>query len=67
MSWWVVTFGGQCLDNDDESVILGDGSGILVDQTPVKSDSNDARSWQRVPDAGSSWVNKSATKGYTNV
>ena len=67
MSWWVVTFGGQCLDNDDESVILSDGSGIVVDQTPAKTDSNDARSWQRVPDAGDNWVKKSATKGYTNV
>ena len=64
---WVVTFSGQCIDNyDPDSVVLRDKSGREVDRTPAKTDTtSDTSSWQRIPDAGTSWEFTMATKdGY---
>ena len=47
----VITYGSQWLDNEDESIILGDADGNEIDRTPILSDTyNDERSWQRYPD-----------------
>ena len=68
-SWYVISFTGQCIDNNDpDSVVLRNKSGGEVDRTPVKTDTfSDNRDWQRVPDAGTGWEFKMATKGYNNA
>lgn len=68
-SWWVVTFPGQCIDNyDPDSVVLRDRNGREVDRTPAKTDTtSDTRSWQRIPDAGTAWEFRTATKGTNNA
>lgn len=67
-SWYVISFPGQCIDNNDpDSVVLRNKSGAEVDRTPAKTDTfSDGRDWQRVPDAGTSWEFRMATKGYNN-
>ena len=60
------------LDNEDESIILGDASGNEMDKTSLLKDKkNDDRSWQRYPngidtDSYSDWKFRSSTKGYSN-
>jgi hypothetical protein len=63
----VITFPGQFLNNTRESVTLFDPDGIVVDTTPIKSDSKDDDStWQRETDASVKWVQKKGTKGADN-
>ena len=58
----IVFSAGQFLDNEDESVELLDAFGQLRDATPVASDQqNDARTWQRSPDGGQTWVFENGT------
>ena len=68
-SWWVVNFPGQFIDNyDPDGVVLRDKEGREVDRTPEKTDTtSNSDSWQRVPDAGTDWQFKSATKGFNNA
>lgn len=58
------TFSSQWLDNDNnESVILINDQGTEIDRTPGKNDtSNDSRAWTRVPNGGSDFQFKTATK-----
>lgn len=65
----IVTFtGGQALDNADEVVELVDALGRWRDRTPVRSDAaDDARTWQRSPDAGAAWVFATGTPDAPNT
>jgi len=68
----VISRGSQWLDNEDESIILRDSGGNIVDQTPLLSDTyNDGRTWQRYPNGRdtnslSDWVFKLSTKERSN-
>jgi len=63
----VITFPGQFLNNNKESVTLYDADGRVVDVTPIKSDSkNDDTTWQRETDASAKWVFKKQTKNADN-
>ena len=70
--YYVVSYGGQWLDNEDESVILKDAKGREIDRTPLLKDTfNDGRSWQRYPngldmDSVDDWIFKESTKGGSN-
>jgi hypothetical protein len=70
--YYVVTYGSQWLDNENESVILRDASGNEVDRTPLLSDTyNDGRSWQRYPngldtDTISDWSFRFSTMNSSN-
>ena len=58
----IVGYGGQWIDNEEESLILQDSQGRSVDSTPLLDDTaNDNRSWQRVPDGSNNWQFKTAT------
>ena len=66
-SWWTVNLVGQFIDNSEDSLILRDSLGKVVDQTLIQTDSSDdGHDWQRNPDAGTSWTFKLATKGTNN-
>jgi uncharacterized coiled-coil protein SlyX len=58
---------GQWLDNEDESVILMDASGCIVDETPLLSDTyDDDWTWSRHPngyntDLASDWTFQPST------
>lgn len=63
----VIGFPDQFLDNDNESVVLADPLGAVVDTTPVASDAdNDGRTWQRVPDGAPNWSFRDGTPGAAN-
>ena len=68
----VLSYWDQWLDNEDESIILRDVSGNVIDSTPILSDmDNDNRTWSRYPngydtDSASDWVFRPSTKGYEN-
>lgn len=64
----LVEFSAQFLDNEDEEVSLYGPHGWEVDRSPVLSDTaNDARSWQRVPDASDAWDFGPSTAGLPNA
>jgi sugar-specific transcriptional regulator TrmB len=69
----VYSYTGQWLDNEDESVILRDASGIIVDETPLLNDPyNDDWAWSRHPngidtDSALDWVFQPSTMGYANL
>ena len=66
-SYYVCERGSQWLDNNDESVILRNSDGAIIDQTPLLSDDgNNALSWQRYPNGVGDWSFRSSTKGYSN-
>jgi len=68
----VYSYAGQWLDNEDESVILRDALGIIVDETPLLNDPyNDDWAWSRHPngvdtDSVLDWVFQPSTMGYAN-
>ncbi|KYH38939.1 MAG: conserved exported protein of unknown function [Candidatus Bathyarchaeota archaeon B23] len=68
----VYTYSKQWLDNEDESVILRDDSGVIVDETPILNDThNDDRAWSRHPnghdtDSPSDWAFQPSTMGAEN-
>ncbi|MEM2126975.1 MAG: PGF-pre-PGF domain-containing protein [Candidatus Bathyarchaeia archaeon] len=70
--YYVVGYGGQWLDNEDELVILRDAFGWEVDRTPLlRDDYNDGRSWQRYPngvdtDSVDDWSFRESTRGRSN-
>jgi len=58
--------GSEWLVNENESIILTDGTEI--DRTPVMSDPYDnASTWQRVPDGQNNWVFQQSTKESFNT
>lgn len=66
-SYYVFERGSQWLDNNDESVILRNDAGTIVDKTPEISDEeNNYLSWQRYPNSEDNWVFRSATKAMSN-
>jgi len=71
-SYLIIARGAQWLDNEDESIVLRDDKGNIVDMTPTLSDPyNDGRSWQRYPNgkdtnSRNDWVFKWSTKGDSN-
>jgi len=72
LSYHVVTYTSQWLDNKDEYVVLEDSLGNEVDRTPVLSDNeNDSRTWSRFPngkdtDSAGDWRFQGSTKGFSN-
>lgn len=63
----IVSYSGQWIDNEDESLVLFDSQGRMVDSTPLLNDPyNDNRSWQRVPDGSNNWKFKTATPNASN-
>lgn len=67
LSYLVVPFASQFLDNEGESVSILAPRGWEVDRTPVFNDAaNDGRSWQRVPNAEESWAFQTSTSGGSN-
>jgi len=65
--YFVVERGQQWIDNEDEKIVLKDADGNVKDRSKtIIDDYNDDRSWQRVPDGGSSWSFKSSTKNAPN-
>jgi len=68
VGYYLVTYPGQWLDNEDEGIILRDRNGQEVDRTPTKSDTdNDDRTWQRYPDGSDDWVYAPSTRGVTDI
>jgi hypothetical protein len=64
----VVTFDGQFIDNNGDTVQLSDASGRLIDETPSHADTaNDGRTWQRVPDGAEGWQFIEQTRGTSNL
>ena len=63
----VIQFTAQCIDNENEQLILIDRAGDEVDRTlPINDDINDQQTWQRRTDGldndvGSDWIFKAAT------
>jgi hypothetical protein len=54
---WNVTFAGQFLDNEDESVMLLNVHGQIVDTTPLLTDTADGSNhWQRSPQGSGNWI-----------
>ena len=63
----VIVYGAEWLANGDESLLLRDSGGNVVDSTPVQSDTaDDDRCWGRHPDGGSTWSFGGSTKGAPN-
>lgn len=69
----VYNFPGQALDNGgegfpfEESIILRDEQGRIVDSTPFSTDHwNDGRTWQRAMDGADRWEFREGTKGRSN-
>jgi hypothetical protein len=55
--YWNVTFPGQFLDNEDESIILLNAQGQIVDITPALTDTqSDSNTWRRSPDGSDNWM-----------
>jgi hypothetical protein len=66
--FWQVSFPGQFIDNEEDSLVLLNSLGEKVDETPSLGDtSNNSSSWQRIPDADTNWEFRPATKGYNNA
>lgn len=66
--FWGTVLPGQFIDNEQDSLVLLNGLGQTVDQTPNLSDQdNDANSWQRYPDGSDNWVFGASTRGLINV
>jgi hypothetical protein len=52
-----VTFPGQSIDNENESLVLLNAQGQIVDSTPIISDSgDDSNTWRRSPDGTDNWI-----------
>ena len=68
----VLSYWDQWLDNEDESIILRDDAGNIIDSTPKLTDTdNDGWTWSRHPngcdtDSVSDWVFQPSTRGYEN-
>ena len=68
----VISYWGQWLDNEGESIILRDRLGVIIDVTPTLYDTfNDLRSWSRYPngrdtDSKSDWLFRVSTRGRSN-
>lgn len=68
----VYSYEKQWLDNEDESVILRDTDGILIDETPLLNDPyNNGWAWSRHPNgydtnSVSDWLFQPSTMGYEN-
>lgn len=57
----------QWLDDVDEMVILKNPNNVQIDSTGLLNDANnDARSWQRYPNSGNTWLFRQSTLGLTN-
>ncbi|RLE49152.1 MAG: hypothetical protein DRJ31_05810 [Candidatus Methanomethylicota archaeon] len=66
-SFYIVTYSGQWLDNQEESLILKDTYGNIVDATHKLSDvENNDKTWQRSPDGYDNWDFRYSTKGFEN-
>jgi hypothetical protein len=64
----IIPLPDQFLDNDNESVVLTNPLGQVLDSTPIASDgANDARTWQRLPDGSPAWVFHTGTPGARNA
>jgi len=65
--YYIIESGSQWLDNTQESVILKNDAGTIIDQTPQLSDEdNNSFSWQRYPNGEESWEFRSSTKSISN-
>jgi hypothetical protein len=70
--YYIVTYSGQWLDNENESVTLANAAGVIIDSTPTLTDTaNDNRAWQRTPngvdtDSISDWGFTTATRASPN-
>jgi hypothetical protein len=54
---WNITFPGQFVDNEDESLVLLNAQGQVIDSTPTLTDTaDDSNTWQRSPDGSDNWV-----------
>ena len=54
---WNVTFPGQIIDNEDESLVLLNAQGQVIDSTPTLTDTaDDSNTWQRSPDGSDNWI-----------
>ena len=68
----VISYWGQWLDNEGESIILRNRLGVIIDVTPALYDTfNDLRSWSRYPngrdtDSKSDWLFRVSTRGRSN-
>jgi hypothetical protein len=66
--FWQVTFPSQFLDNEQDSLVLLNGLGQHVDETPSLADTkDDLNSWQRYPDGSENWVFAPSTRSAINV
>ena len=66
--FWQVTFAGQFIDNEQDSLVLLNALGQQVDATSNKTDEqNDSKSWQRYPDGSDNWVFAPSTRSIINV
>ena len=64
----VVTFGGQFIDNQADTVQIFDGDGRMIDRTPSHADTDDdGMTWQRVPDGGDGWQYAAGTRAASNA
>jgi len=68
----VYSYPEQWLENEDESIILRDASGIIIDETPLLNDTrNDDWAWARYPngidtDSALDWVFRRSTRKSAN-
>jgi len=54
---WNITFPGQFIDNEEESLVLLNAQSQVVDSTPTLSDTkDDSNRWQRSPDGSDNWI-----------
>jgi len=66
--FWHLILPGQFIDNEEDSLVLLNGLGQTIDQTPSKVDNDDdPRSWQRYPDGSDNWVYAPSTAAAVNV
>ena len=66
--FWQVTFPGLFIDNEQDSLVLLNGLGQHVDETPSLADTkDDLDSWQRYADGSENWVFAPSTRSAINV
>lgn len=67
LSYLVVNFASQFIDNEDDSLSLVAPRGWEVDRTPVLNDTaNDGRTWQRSPSGAETWAFSTGTPSAAN-
>lgn len=70
--YYIVTYSGQWIDNENENMVLKDSLGTTKDASITFTDTdNDGRSWQRYPNgydtnSNSDWSFRTSTKNSSN-